>query len=223
MLPDYGRAVTSMRQRSQAAEQLEQLRDALFALQAWTTPPSLADWLGDESSFGCCEPVLTPGASWVLALTSRNDNGGRQFLQRFWQSRSLAGGDLDITRYRGLGVISSRGQQSQGRPSTTSPQAEHPPLASALINDQLVLLASSRGQLEDALDASQEEARNLAGDALLECTGWIQEPGDWLWCAEIARALPTAGAASELRQISPSSNLSAACNSMALGFAWLHS
>ena len=30
-----------------------------------------------------------------------------------------------------------------------------------------MLLASSRGQLEDALDASQEEARNLAGDPLL--------------------------------------------------------
>ncbi|NBQ36726.1 MAG: DUF3352 domain-containing protein, partial [Synechococcus sp.] len=163
-LPDYGRAVAPMRQRRQAAEQLEHLRDALFAAAGLDYATELADWLGDESALAVTSGD-TPG--WVLALSSRDADGGRQFLQRFWQSRSLAGGDLDITRYRGLGVISSRGQQSQGRPSTSSPQAEHPPLASALINDQLVLLASSRGQLEDALDASQEEARNLAGDPLL--------------------------------------------------------
>ena len=163
-LPDYGRAVAPMRQRRQAAEQLEHLRDALFAAAGLDYATELADWLGDESALAVTSGD-TPG--WVLALSSRDDDGGRQFLQRFWQSRSLAGGDLDITRYRGLGVISSRGQQSQGRPSTSSPPAEHPPLASALINDQLVLLASSRGQLEDALDASQEEARNLAGDPLL--------------------------------------------------------
>jgi len=164
-LPDYGRAVAPMRQRRQAAEQLEHLRDALFAAAGLDYATELADWLGQESALAL-QSGDTPG--WVLALSSRSDDGGRQFLQRFWQSRSLAGGDLDITRYRGLGVISSRGQQSQGRPSTTSPLAEHPPLASALINDQLVLLASSRGQLEDALDASQEDARNLAGDPLLE-------------------------------------------------------
>ena len=170
-LPDYGRAVAPMRQRRQAAEKLEHLRDALFAAAGLDYATELADWLGNESAL-----AVSSGDSsgWVLALSSREEDGGRQFLQRFWQSRSLAGGDLDITRYRGLGVISSRGQQSQGRPSTSSPQAEHPPLASALINDQLVLLASSRGQLEEALDASQEDARNLGGDPLLQ--QWL-EPG----------------------------------------------
>ena len=113
-LPDYGRAVAPMRQRRQAAEQLEHLRDALFAAAGLDYATELADWLGDESALAVTSGD-TPG--WVLALSSRDDDGGRQFLQRFWQSRSLAGGDLDITRYRGLGVISSRGQQSQGRGS----------------------------------------------------------------------------------------------------------
>ena len=112
-LPDYGRAVAPMRQRRQAAEQLEHLRDALFAAAGLDYATELADWLGDESALAVSSGD-TPG--WVLALSSRDDDGGRQFLQRFWQTRSLAGGDLDITRYRGLGVISSRGQQSQGRP-----------------------------------------------------------------------------------------------------------
>ena len=174
LLPAYGRAVAPARKRSAAAEQLSQLRDGLFLAAGLDYSTELADWLGEESSLS-----LRAGkeggapASWVMALTSRSDSGGRQFLQRFWQSRSLAGGDLEISRYRGLGVISSRGQQPQGRPSTASPAASHPPLATALVNDQLVLLASSRSALEEALDASQEDALNLGADPLL--TDWLEQ------------------------------------------------
>jgi hypothetical protein len=85
--------------------------------------------------------------------------GAREFLQRFWQNRSLAGGDLEISSYRGLGLISS-----------SDPKA---PLATALINDQLVLLASQREALEDALDSSQVDALNQANDPQLQ--GWLQQ------------------------------------------------
>ena len=76
----------------------------------------------------------TPG--WVLALTSNDSDGARRFLQRFWQTRSLAGTDLRISSYRGMGVISGRGAL-QGR--------QQQPLATALIDDNLLLLASGRG------------------------------------------------------------------------------
>ena len=176
MLPAYGRAVAPARQRSEAAEQLTQLRDGLFLTAGLDYTTELSDWLGDESSLSLrAGSTSKAGASWVLALTSRNDNGGRQFLQRFWQSRSLAGSDLEISRYRGLGVISSPGQRHQGRPNSKSPAASYPPRATALVNDQLVLLASSRSALEEALDASQEEPLNLGADALLN--DWlVQEP-----------------------------------------------
>ena len=174
MLPAYGRAVAPARQRSDAAEQLAQLRDGLFLTAGLDYTTELSDWLGEESSLSLrAGPDSKAAASWVLALTSRNDNGGRQFLQRFWQSRSLAGSDLEISRYRGLGVISSPGQRLQGRPNSNSPTAAHPPRATALVNDQLVLLASSRSALEEALDASQEEALNLEADPLLN--DWLEQ------------------------------------------------
>jgi hypothetical protein len=53
---------------------------------------------------------------------------------------------LQISSYRGIGVISGRGALI-GR----DPQ----PLATALIDDDLLLLASGRGVLEQSLDVSQ--------------------------------------------------------------------
>ncbi|MEB3176061.1 MAG: DUF3352 domain-containing protein [Synechococcus sp.] len=164
LLPAYGRAVAAAKQRSTTAARLEQLRDGLFASAGLDYTTELADWLGVENGLAlkaATEPGQPP--AWVLALTSRTENGARLFLQRFWQSRSLAGSDLEIARYRGLGLISSRGPRSSSTNGAT-----HPPMATALVNDQLVLLASSRSALEDALDASQEEALNQAGEPLLQ-------------------------------------------------------
>jgi hypothetical protein len=94
-----------------------------------------------------------------LALRSRDSEGARRFLQRFWQSRSLAGTDLQISSYRGMGLISGRGALLGQDPQ---------PLATALINDDLVLIASGRGVLEQALDVSQIDELNQAASAPLQ-------------------------------------------------------
>ena len=98
-------------------------------------------------------------AGWVLALTSRDDDGARRFLQRFWQTRSLAGTDLQISSYRGIGVISGQG---------ASPAHDPQSLATALIDDDLLLLASGRGVLEQALDVSQLPDQHQLGDQRLQ-------------------------------------------------------
>jgi hypothetical protein len=106
----YARAVAPPRQRRQAAAAADRLRDAAFAAAGLDYSSELASWLGRESSFALLTP---PGGDelpgWVLALRSRDGDGARRFLQRFWQSRSLAGTDLQITSYRGMGLISGRG------------------------------------------------------------------------------------------------------------------
>jgi hypothetical protein len=58
-----------------------------------------------------------------------------------------------------MGVISGRGALLGRQPI---------PLATALIDDDLVLLASGRGALEQALDVSQIDALNQAADPLLQ-------------------------------------------------------
>jgi len=156
----YARAVAAPRQRRAAAAAADRLRDGAFAAAGLDYASELAPWLGRESSFA----LLTPPAAqeqpgWVLALRSRDSEGARRFLQRFWQSRSLAGTDLQISSYRGMGLISGRGALLGQDPQ---------PLATALINDDLVLIASGRGVLEQALDVSQIDELNQAASAPLQ-------------------------------------------------------
>lgn len=106
----YARAVAPPRQRRSAAEALDRLRDGAFAAAGLDYASELSPWLGGEVSLALLTPpdqVGEPG--WVLALRSRDNEGARRFLQRFWQTRSLAGTDLQVSRYRGMGLISGRG------------------------------------------------------------------------------------------------------------------
>ena len=156
----YLRAVARPGERRRAAAAADRLRDGVFATAGLDYASELAPWLGEEISLA----LLTPPApdhppGWVLALRSRDPEGARRFLQRFWQTRSLAGTDLQISSYRGMGLISGRGALI----------GQHPqPIATALINDDLVLIASGRGALEQALDVSQIEDLNQAGSPQLQ-------------------------------------------------------
>jgi hypothetical protein len=151
----YARAVAPPRQRRAASEALAQLRDGTFAAAGLDYPSELASWLGPEIGLALIGSGQGEGGAdgWLLSLRSRDGDGARRFLQRFWQSRSLAGTDLQISRYRGMGLISGRGALVGAK--TTS-------MATALIDDNLVLIASGRGVLEQALDVSQIDALNLA-------------------------------------------------------------
>ena len=156
----YLRAVARPAERRRAAAAAERLRDGVFATAGLDYVSELAPWLGEEISLALLTPPTPdqpPG--WVLALRSRNPEGARRFLQRFWQTRSLAGTDLHITSYRGMGLISGRG-------ALVGQQAQ--PIATALINDDLVLIASGRGALEQALDVSQIDDLNQAGSPQLQ-------------------------------------------------------
>jgi hypothetical protein len=165
---DYARAVAPARQRRHAGEAIARLRDGAFAGAGLDYDGELAGWLGsdiavalfeDPVAAATGETVSAPARGWLLALSSRDDDGARRFLQRFWQTRSLAGTDLQVSRYRGMGLISGRGALLGSRSV---------PLATALVEDNLVLIASGRNLLERALDVSQIDSLNQAGQAPLQ-------------------------------------------------------
>ncbi|MFM7086715.1 MAG: DUF3352 domain-containing protein [Cyanobium sp.] len=159
----YARAVAPTRQRRRAAEAIARLRDGAFAAAGLDYDTELAGWLGSDIAVALFDdPVAAaagasaeqPASGWLLALASRDDDGARRFLQRFWQTRSLAGTDLQVSRYRGMGMISGRGALLGSQPV---------PLATALVDDDLVLIASGRNLLERALDVSQIRSLNQTG------------------------------------------------------------
>ncbi|KEF42511.1 MAG: hypothetical protein ER33_05530 [Cyanobium sp. CACIAM 14] len=159
---DYARAVAPPRQRRQAAEAVARLRDGAFAAVGLDYQSELRPWLAAPVALALIDvPAGGSGdgdsrQGWLLALGSRDDDGARRFLQRFWQTRSLAGTDLRISTYRGMGLISGQGALVGRSPM---------PLATALVDDDLVLIASGRGVLEQALDVSQIDELNQAGQA----------------------------------------------------------
>ena len=158
-MPAYAQAVAPVSRRRQARDSTQQLRDGAFALAGLDFVGELADWIGPQVSLSLIAPVADVPAGWGLALTSLDQDGAKRFLQRFWQTRSLAGTDLQISRYRGMGLISGRGALLGREPQ---------PIATALIDDDLLLIASSRGVLEQSLDVSQLDALHQLGDAALE-------------------------------------------------------
>lgn len=150
----YARALAPPRQRRDAADALARLRDGAFAAAGLDYQGELASWLAPEISMALLDTdAATAGPGWLLALRSRDPDGARHFVQRFWQTRSLAGTDLQVTNYRGMGVISGRGAL-RGQVAM--------PLATALVDDDLLLIASGRGVLEEALDVSQIDELNQA-------------------------------------------------------------
>ena len=152
---DYARAVAPLRQREGVTKAVERLRDGAFAAAGLNYHDELAGWLAPEIGLSLFDaPGHDPGSSWLLVLSSKDGEGARRFLQRFWQSRSLAGSGLQISQYRGMGLISGRGALVGRDPV---------PLATALVQDDLVLIASGRTTLERALDVSQIDALNEAG------------------------------------------------------------
>lgn len=157
---DYARAVAPLRQRDAASKAVERLRDGAFAAAGLDYHDELASWLAPEMALSVFDtPENEAGSSWLLVLPSKDEEGARKFLQRFWQSRSLAGSGLQISQYRGMGLISGRGALVGRDPV---------PLATALVQNDLVLIASGRTTLERALDVSQVETLNEAGLAPLQ-------------------------------------------------------
>ena len=165
----YARAVAPGRQRRNAGEAIERLRDGAFAAAGLDYHDELARWLApgialvlfDDPAAEISGAAASgpPSGGWLLALASRDDDGARHFLQRFWQTRSLAGTDLQVSNYRGMGLISGRGALVGSRSV---------PLATALVDDDLVLIASGRGVLERALDVSQIPELNQASQPGLQ-------------------------------------------------------
>jgi hypothetical protein len=195
---DYARAIAPLRQRDKAAQAVERLRDGAFAAAGLDYHDELAQWLAPEIALALFDPpeAEPTAASWLLVLRSADDGGARRFLQRFWQSRSLAGSGLQVSQYRGMGLISGQGALVGREPV---------PLATALVQDDLVLLASGRTTLERALDVSQIQDLNQTGLAPLRqgAQEWGEglallvarsgALGPWLGFPSLDRSMETAG------------------------------
>ncbi len=159
-LPKYVEEIAPANHKKLALNEAKQIRNGAFALAGLDFDKELSDWVGPEISLAIFTPTSEKGAlGWVMALSSKKKNGAAIFLEHFWQVRGLAGSKLQTNSYRGIGLISEK-RNTDAKNSQA--------LATALINDDLLLIASERSFLQEALDVSQLTDDNQLEDQELE-------------------------------------------------------
>ncbi len=155
-LPKYAEEVVSLTDRRAAREGAKRLRDGIFSLFGFDFDLDLADWIGSQVTFTFLGSQESKSqGNWILTFSTSSENGAKTFLQRFWQERSLAGMELQPSVYRGIDLISCSSAQFGAYKES---------FATALIDQNLLLIGSTKGALEDALDLSQLPNQNQFGD-----------------------------------------------------------
>ncbi|WP_068816261.1 DUF3352 domain-containing protein [Phormidesmis priestleyi] len=149
--------------RKQARAELDQFKQGLIGATGLDYQRDLQPWLGDEITLAVTtldidrdsENGQQPG--YLMALTTKDPQRSREFLQVFWQKQAIAGTDLIFEPYKGTKLIyGSELKDSQTR-KPNSPLL----LASAVIGDRFVLFANSPKVLRDAINTVQAEELGL--------------------------------------------------------------
>ena len=161
-IPGSVTSITNNRIDKEALYTAKSLRNALFALAGLDFENELAEWIEPEISFALLN--LNEAKSdfqWVMVLTSSKENDAKNFLERFWLKESLGGVDVNIKRYRGVSLIKS---------NQFTNSSNYNSLATALIDESMILIASDEATLKTSLNISQFDEKNQAGEKQLKDT-----------------------------------------------------
>lgn len=115
-------------------------------------------WLGNELTAAITTLDIDRDDSngketgYLLALSTKDPQRSREFLQLFWQKRAIAGTELVFESFKGTKII--YGKVSQANVPLT--------LASAVVGNRYVLFANSPKVLRDAINNVQAAELNLA-------------------------------------------------------------
>ena len=152
-IPEYFESTTSTKNKKEARERTENLIEGLFALTGLDYDKELSRWISSGVSLAIYQSnEKNKPYNWLIALPNLNQDESSIFLERFWQSRALSGVDIDVSRYRDVGLISSKNLSNA------------PIISTALVNNELLLIASNKEVLKHSLDISQLSDQNQAGD-----------------------------------------------------------
>ncbi len=147
-------------QRHQARHEFANLRDGLLG-GGLSYQRDVQPWLGDEVTLAVTtldldrDPANGPQPGYLLALTTRDAVRSREFLQLFWQQRSI-GQALSFEQFKGTQIIYGKINRSGDTPPLS--------LASAVVGNRFVLFANSPKVLHDTINDVQAAELNLGND-----------------------------------------------------------
>jgi Protein of unknown function (DUF3352) len=154
------------RRKAQRAE-FEAVRDGLLG-GGLSYRRDVQPWLGNEVTLAVTTLDIDRDSAngaqpgYLLSLLTKDSTRSREFLQLFWQQRSVAPQDLAFEQYQGTQII--YGQVKPAGPVQSEPGPVPLTLASAVVGNRFVLFANSPKVLRDAINNAQAVELNLGND-----------------------------------------------------------
>lgn len=158
--------------RRQSRAQLKKIEDSLLANKGIDYQRDIRPWLGNEITFAVTsldfdrnqQNAAQPG--YLLAVTTKNQERAREFLQLFYSKQATAGTpDLVFETYKGVNLIYERPRSQLGASARGSNSSQTPEtLTSAVVGDRFVLFANHPKVLRDALNNVQVANLSLEDD-----------------------------------------------------------
>ncbi len=155
-------------QRQQAKAEVQRLQQALLANTGLEYERDVQPWLGEEVTLAITTLDVDRDATngrqpgYLLALSAKQPELAREFLQLYWQKRAIAGVDLVFEPYEGVRLIYGKTAISpaiqESRTTVSQDSASlllSPTLATAIVGEQFVLFASDPKVLRAAINNVQ--------------------------------------------------------------------
>ncbi|MGV0027872.1 DUF3352 domain-containing protein [Phormidesmis priestleyi] len=183
------RLVTAKPQdRKQARSQWTQFQQSILGASGLDYARDIKPWLGNEMTLAVTtldfdrDPDNGQQPGYLLAVTTKDAERSREFLQVLWQKRALAGTDLVFEQYKGTKLIYDRDLEeakqnvtqtstltqtssSQKNSPHTSHLTPHTSFASAVVGNRFVLFANRPKVLRDAVNTVQAIELGLGSSA----------------------------------------------------------
>ncbi|MEM9540901.1 MAG: DUF3352 domain-containing protein [Cyanobacteria bacterium P01_E01_bin.42] len=149
---------TPLVQRRRSRRELDEIKSGLLAKTNLNYYADVKGWLGNEVTVAMTsldydrDPENGRKAGYLLAVSAKEGEYAKEFLQLFFSRRAIAGdADLVFEPYQGVNII-----------YTQSRKTGETPLASAVVGDRYILFANHPKVLRDAINNVQATGINLA-------------------------------------------------------------
>ncbi|MGB3292932.1 MAG: DUF3352 domain-containing protein [Phormidesmis sp.] len=157
----FQQAIIDPSQRQQAIREIDQIKQSLLDNTQIDYDRDIQPWIGNEITFAFTDSDLDleqagqqPGYLTILEIAPERQAQAREFLQLFWQRRSLTNGLPRSERVSGVRMLYASGQS---------------PAASALVGSQFVMFANDVRVLRRSIQVAQTAA-SLAQDRVYRQT-----------------------------------------------------
>lgn len=171
-LESFWAVVARLGDRKQAKAEATQLKQALLANTGLDYKRDVQPWLGNELTLAVTtldidrDPATGRQPGYLLAISTRDAERAREFLQLYWQNRAIAGTDLVFEQYKGVKLIYGKSALLDASDLNQAPLdlaslLVTPTVATAAIGEQFILVANNPKVLRDAINNVQAPDLNL--------------------------------------------------------------